>query len=125
MNYLFFDIECANCFDGVGKICEFGYVLTDEKFSVIEENSFKMNPRAVFDKKGFAMRGIHLEHPFAFYKTQPDFPYFYPKIRGYILRNIYRFQTSHYTDRASFRIPLPAPATYAAQLPTADTQVLF
>ena len=81
MNYLFFDIECANCFDGVGKICEFGYVLTDEKFSVIEENSFKMNPRAVFDKKGFAMRGIHLEHPFAFYKTQPDFPYFYPKIR--------------------------------------------
>ena len=81
MNYLFFDIECANCFDGVGKICEFGYVLTDEKFSVIEENSFKMNPRAVVDKKGFAMRGIHLEHPFAFYKTQPDFPYFYPKIR--------------------------------------------
>ena len=36
MKYLFFDIECANCFEGKGKICEFGYVLTDEAFNEIE-----------------------------------------------------------------------------------------
>ena len=41
MKYLFFDIECANCYDGVGKICEFGYVLTDEYFTVLEEESLK------------------------------------------------------------------------------------
>lgn len=29
MNYLFFDIECSNCFGGRGKICEFGYMLTN------------------------------------------------------------------------------------------------
>ena len=81
MKYVFFDIECANCFDGVGKICEFGCVITDEAFSVLEERSLKINPRAPFDKKGFGMGGIHLEHPFAFYKTQPDFPHFYPQIR--------------------------------------------
>ncbi|MBR5280598.1 MAG: 3'-5' exonuclease [Clostridia bacterium] len=81
MKYLFFDIECANCYDGAGKICEFGYVLTDENFAVLEEKSLKINPRAPFDKKGFGMGGIHLEHPFAFYKTQPDFPYFYPRIQ--------------------------------------------
>ena len=28
--YLFFDVECANCFNGKGKLCSFGYVLTDE-----------------------------------------------------------------------------------------------
>ena len=28
MRYLFFDIECANCYDSEAKICEFGYVLT-------------------------------------------------------------------------------------------------
>lgn len=86
MKYLFFDIECANCYDGVGKICEFGYVLTDEAFRVLEEKSLKINPRAPFDKKGFGMGGIHLEYPFAFYKTQPDFPYFYPQIRDMLER---------------------------------------
>lgn len=86
MKYLFFDIECANCYDGVGKICEFGYVLTDEAFRILEEKSLKMNPCAPFDKKGFGMGGIHLEHPFAFYQTQPDFRCFYPKIRDLLER---------------------------------------
>lgn len=81
MKYLFFDIECANCYNGTGKICEFGYVITDAKFSVLEENSLKMNPRSPFDKKGFGMGGIHLEHPFEFYKTQPDFPSYYNRIK--------------------------------------------
>lgn len=31
--YSFFDIECANCFDGDGKICEFGAVSTNLDFS--------------------------------------------------------------------------------------------
>ncbi len=86
MKYVFFDIECANCYDGVGKICEFGYVITNEAFAVLEETSLKINPRAPFDKKGFGMGGIHLEHPFAFYKTQPDFPHFYPQIRDLLER---------------------------------------
>ena len=49
MNYLFFDIECANCFEGVGKICEFGYVLTDENLTVLENGIFLINPNAKFD----------------------------------------------------------------------------
>ena len=81
MKYLFFDIECANCFDGTGKICEFGYIQTDEKFNILEEDSIKINPRAPFDKKGFAIRGINLEKPFDYYKTQPDFKAFYDRIK--------------------------------------------
>ena len=44
MKYLFFDIECSNCFNGVGKMCEFGYVLTDEKFNVISSDDIPMSP---------------------------------------------------------------------------------
>lgn len=44
MRYLFFDIECANCFEGVGKIFSFGYVLADESFRVIEQDDILMNP---------------------------------------------------------------------------------
>ena len=49
MDYLFIDIECANCKDG-GKLCEFGYVLIDEKFSVLEEKNILINPSAEFDR---------------------------------------------------------------------------
>ena len=49
MNYLFFDVECANSFDGVGKICEFGYVLTDENLNVIKQGIHLINPDAEFD----------------------------------------------------------------------------
>lgn len=44
MKYLFFDIECSNCFNGVGKMCEFGYVLTDENFKIIKMDDIPMSP---------------------------------------------------------------------------------
>ena len=49
MKYLFFDIECANCFNNIGKICEFGYVMTDEKFKVLDKNLILINPNTKFD----------------------------------------------------------------------------
>lgn len=82
MKYLFFDIECANCFDGKGKICEFGYVQTDENFSIIAKESFKINPCAPFDKKGFTIRGIELEQPYEYYRMQPKFKDFYERIKN-------------------------------------------
>ena len=44
MKYLFFDIECSNCFKKSPKICEFGYVLTDDKFQVIRKDDIPMSP---------------------------------------------------------------------------------
>ena len=37
MQYLFFDLEKATSKKG-GRICEFGYVIVDENFKIIEEN---------------------------------------------------------------------------------------
>ena len=36
MKYLFFDIEGANCYNYVSKMCTFGYVITNEKFEMFE-----------------------------------------------------------------------------------------
>lgn len=45
MKYLFFDIECANCFDKRGKIYSFGYIVADEKLNIIEnEKDVIINP---------------------------------------------------------------------------------
>lgn len=44
MKYLFFDLECANCFQGNGKICEFGYILTDSNFNKISSRDIPISP---------------------------------------------------------------------------------
>ncbi len=83
MRYLFFDIECANCFDGKGKICSFGYVLTDENFSVLKKEDWIINPRARFylasRKSG---EDIELSYTKAQFRHAPTFPHFYEAIRA-------------------------------------------
>lgn len=77
MDYLFFDIECANCFDG-GKICEFGYVITDEHFKMKERNLFLVNPKDKFDP-------YVIKHMLAYkaetYRSAEDYPSVYPNIQ--------------------------------------------
>ena len=53
MNYLFFDVECANSFDGVGKICEFGYVFTDENLNIIKQGIHLIRGNACHKKSSF------------------------------------------------------------------------
>lgn len=76
MNYLFIDIECANCKDG-GKLCEFGYVLTDSSFLVLKRENILINPNTEFDV-------YVLNHMLNFKKTDYDnsplFSKFYQKI---------------------------------------------
>ena len=44
MRYLVFDLEYATSKGGVSKICEFGYVVTNEKFEIIEKGNFIIDP---------------------------------------------------------------------------------
>ena len=76
MQYLFFDIECASC-DGGGKLCEFGYVLTDENFRSIRRENFVINPKSKFDY--YVINKI-LNLPKSVYSAAPDLKYFYPRI---------------------------------------------
>ncbi len=83
MKYLFYDLEKAtskNC----GKICEFGYVVTDEKFNVLERNNFIINP-SIEDKDWdwYAVKNV-LKRNKSEYINCPDFEYYYPKIEELI-----------------------------------------
>lgn len=50
MKYLFFDTECANCYNGNAKIYSFGYVITDEDFNVLQgPEDILVNPACSFD----------------------------------------------------------------------------
>ena len=82
MEYIFFDIECANCFHGRGKICSFGYVITDESFNVISKNDILMNPHSRFHLYGHGNHpGIVLGYDEKTFNSSPDFPKHYKKIR--------------------------------------------
>lgn len=79
MRYLSFDIECC---DG-RSICEFGYVITDESFNVIEKDCFTVNPVLPFSllrrPKQDDMKLYFSEDE---YYASPEFPEFYDRIRS-------------------------------------------
>ena len=86
MKYLFFDIECSNCFGGIGKMCEFGYVLTDEEFNVIMFDDIPMCPGKGRENDFHLIgrkheRDLELAYSYDHYREQPEFPFFYESIR--------------------------------------------
>lgn len=42
--FVFFDLECSNCIHGEGKICEFGYLITDRDLQEINKGEMIINP---------------------------------------------------------------------------------
>ncbi|HOO22475.1 MAG TPA: 3'-5' exonuclease [Clostridia bacterium] len=86
MNYLFFDIECANCDNGVGKICSFGYVLCDSEFNIIEKKDILINPDAEFSYGVFNKKYITLAYPRKEFLNKPKFDELYPVIKDILMR---------------------------------------
>ena len=86
MKFLFFDTECSNCFNGIGKICEFGYILTDDNFKVKVKYEIPMSPGRGSNNK-FHLRAYGKHKPISlafdesYYYTQPEFDYYYEEIK--------------------------------------------
>ena len=80
MRYLFFDIEGANCYNFVSKMCTFGYVITDEKFNLKSKIDVIINPCSPFDRH-ILRKNIHA-YPIETYSTRPPFNYFYKSIKN-------------------------------------------
>lgn len=76
MKYIFFDIECANCYQGKGKICSFGYVVTDTSFNVLEKYDLVINPASKFNLGP----EIVLAYDKKTFRHAPMFPDFYSEI---------------------------------------------
>jgi len=85
MQYLFFDIECACVYKSVAKICAFGYVLTDERFRVLEREDILINPKGKFhltDRKGG--EGLVLPYEYEDFKQYPVFAREYQRIKALV-----------------------------------------
>lgn len=79
MKYLFFDIECANCYNNCAKIFSLGYVITDEKFNILhDKEDVLINPRDRFD---WYVAKKMMAYPRSIFGSLPPFPDFYERFR--------------------------------------------
>lgn len=82
MRYIFFDIECANMFEGKAKICSFGYVITDKDYNILEKKDIVINPASPFDKYALKMMKTTLPYPKEVYDAAGKFNLHYDKIKA-------------------------------------------
>jgi len=82
MNYLFFDIECANCFNGNGKICSLGYVLADSDFNILEQKDILVNPKSKFHLRRSGEDMIELGYPKSEFVKAPSFDKLYSTFKN-------------------------------------------
>gem|GEM_PF-1653126 len=83
---VFFDLECANCNMHIAKICEFGYVMTDDKLNIIKSDNLIIDPKSPFNVYGFKKGGITLSYEPRFYRQNPPLKDYYDRIKD-ILTN--------------------------------------
>lgn len=81
-SFVFFDCECANTFDGVGKICSLGYVVCDDDLNIIESEDVVMNPECDFDWYLLSGKGdCKLAYSKDYFRTKPNFESYYKDIK--------------------------------------------
>jgi hypothetical protein len=85
MRYLFFDVECSNCYGGSKKLCEFGYCMCDENFQEILSDVIPMSPGRTHEcrfDKAIYKRDPSFRWAFdeKYYFEQPEFPHFFDRI---------------------------------------------
>ncbi len=79
MKYLFFDIECANCYNNCAKIFSLGYCVTDENFNLLhDKEDVLINPRDRFD---WYVAKKMMAYPREIFASFPPFPEFYERFR--------------------------------------------
>lgn len=73
---LFFDTESGNSY--TASMCSFGYVLTDDKFNIIEQDDIFMNPKRKWENR--VLRDV-LFYPKEHYTSFPQFDKHYERIK--------------------------------------------
>lgn len=84
MKYLFYDLEYATSKGGNIKICEFGYVVTNEKFDVLERDNFIIDPNITRQDWDWWVIKNKLTRKVNEYENSPAFPHFYSNIKRLI-----------------------------------------
>ena len=91
MKYLFFDLEFATSRSGISKICEFGYVLTNESFDVIKRDNLIIDPYIARRDWDYRVVKKILTRSIKEYESNPRFDEYYDQIYDLINTSDYVF----------------------------------
>ena len=91
MKYLFFDLEFATSRAGISKICEFGYVLTNELFDVIKRENLIIDPYIARRDWDYRVVKKILTRSIKEYESNPRFDEYYDQIYDLINTSDYVF----------------------------------
>ena len=91
MKYLFFDLEFATSRSGISKICEFGYVLTNESFEVIKRDNLIIDPYIARRDWDYRVVKKILTRTIKEYESNPRFDEYYDQIYDLINTSDYVF----------------------------------
>lgn len=80
MKYLFFDLEYATSKGGNIKICEFGYVVTDENFRILDRDNLIINPNIMHEEWDWRVVRKILTRRVLEYEDSPKFDEYYDDI---------------------------------------------
>lgn len=81
-SFVFFDCECANTFEGIGKICSLGYVVADDELNVLESEDVVINPECEFDWYLFSGKGgCQLAYSKDYFRIKPNWDSYYKEIK--------------------------------------------
>ena len=78
MRFVFFDVECANCYENKAKICSFGYVVTDENFKILKKEDILIDPNSEFQP--FVLKYV-IHYKEEDFLDKPTFKEVYPFIK--------------------------------------------
>lgn len=98
MKYLFFDLEFAASPQSGKKICEFGYVLVNEKFELIERLNLLINPNIELNEWDNYVVNKILTRSYLIYLQQPSFECFFEQIKKLFKKCDYIFGYSILND---------------------------
>ncbi len=85
MKYLLYDLEYASSKGGISKICEFGYILTDESFNVLERDNFIIDPYITREEWDWRVVKKILTRNVSEYENSPRFDEYYNDLKKLIL----------------------------------------
>ena len=91
LKYLFFDLEYANSKGGINKICEFGYVITNENFDVIKKGNFIIDPYINRNEWDWRVVRKILTRKVSKYEHSPRFDEYYLDMKNMIENADYVF----------------------------------
>lgn len=125
MKYLFFDSEFATTKNGIYRMCEFGYVVTDENFNVVNRGNFIIDPYINRNEWDYWVVRKLLKRTIHEYESNPRFDEYYDEISDLFYDASYVFGHTLLSDVEALNQEIQRYKLYAINFKFYDVKEIY